>query len=310
MTTATTVRFVADAIEDVARWRAEEEGRQKSKIVEVDDQLNGLTRSLEKLQQQLEALKVVRVELAAKQDTISDAETLRLYGAIFEAIGEQQIAIEERGVQLAQAESERLVTLEQGLVDSDLGEKFKEYRQFKESVEPVLAAMPASYRGAIEHVHNEVAELLRERIAELLSEPVAFDGDELMVEVVFGVDSTDGRPELLIAVTPVHETVHSEWAERGEDLQTRVAIRTVQGVLAGCKAAGLSNVQLAAGGHLGLLAIEVDLQGAVATVGASIQSELAAALNGAAELRAAKMSFAIRQVEVDHLLPPEEDDAA
>ncbi len=309
MTTATTVRSVADALEDVARWRAEEEARQKSELVEVDDQLSTMKRNIEQLQQQLVALEAFREELAAKGESISDAETARLYQAIFEAMGEQQIAVEERGAVLVQGEAERLSALEKVLAESDLGDKLQEYRQFKETVEPALAAMPESYRAAIEQVHHGVAEALRVRIAELLAEPLPFDEGSLHVEIVFGVDAPEGPPELLIAVTPVHESVHGEWAERTEDLQTYIALRTVQGLLAGCKAAGLPNAQVAAGGHLGLLALEADLEGGSENIASSIETELMSALSNAPELQAANLTFSVRQVEVDHLLPPEDDDA-
>ncbi len=307
MTTATTVRSVADALDDAARWRADETSRRKAQLVEVDQQLSELRQSIASLQEQLASLEKFRGELEA-DEALAVGEAQRAHEGIFAALAEQREAIEGRAAELLAAEQRRLEMLESVLAESDLADKLVEYRQFKASVEPTLAHMPESYRAVVLEHHHKVVDALRERVGEMMSDPVHAEGGALSLEVVFAVDAPEGAPELLVVVVPVDATTHEGWAERPEDLQTRLAVRTAQAIYEACHDAGLDTVQLAAGGHRDLLAIEVDVAGAAADLSRRVEEHLARVFRDALELVAARVNVTPRAVHPDHLLGPVEED--
>ena len=101
------VQSVATALEDVARWKADESAKQQGELVEVDNEIQSLEKAIENLQTQLEALKKFRGELQARGDTLGDAEITRSYESIFAALTSQQAATATRIQAHAEAESQR-----------------------------------------------------------------------------------------------------------------------------------------------------------------------------------------------------------
>ncbi len=308
MTTATTVRSVADALKDASRWRADEQSRKKAQQVEVDQQLSELRQSLASLQEKLKSLEGFRESLGGSEESLGRGEAKRAHDGIFAALEEQRLVIEERSAELATAEARRLELLDQVLAESDLADKLNEYKQFKAAVEPALAQMPDSYKSVVLGHHSKVVEVLRERVTEMLSDPVHAEGGDLALEVAYAVDPPEGDPELLVVVTPLAAAAHEAWASRPEDLQTRLAARVVQAIYQTFKEAGLGHVQVASGGHRGLLAIEADVVGAPNDLADSLGKNLHAAFRGALELVAAKVSVTARQVHADHILGLAEED--
>lgn len=302
MTTATTVRSVADALQDASRWRADEQSRKKAQIIEVEQQLAELRVSLAKLQEKLTSLEEFRESLGGTEGALEKGEAQRAHEGIFAALDEQRAVIEERSAELLKAEERRLEILQQVLAESDLADKLVEYRQFKETVEPALANMPESYRSVVMSHHEQVATALRERVTSMLADPVHAEGGKLALEVVFAIDAPEEAPELLIVVMPVAATAHEDWASRPEDLQTRMAARTVQAIFNACHDSGLPNVQITAGGHRGLLAVEVDVVGAKKALGDELEKHLHKSFRDALELVAAKVTISPRRVHADHLL--------
>ena len=308
MSTGTTVRSVADALQDAASWRSDEEARHQGQVAEVEQQLATLRQSLADLQEKIEALEQTHASLGGDTDAFARGETQRAHDGIFAALDAQRGSIEARSTALLEAEKRRLELLESVIADSDMADKLEEYRQFKETVEPSLSAMPESYRSVVFEHHAKVAIALQERIDEMVTDPVHADGEELALEVAFAVDAPEGSPELLVVVVPVSSSAHEDWEGRAEDLQTRLAARAVQAIYQACHEKGLDAVELAAGGHRGLLAIEAEVIGVADGFSDALGSQLTACFRDAMELVAAKVSVSARAVDADHLLGLVEED--
>lgn len=308
MTTSTTVRSVADALQDAARWRSDEESRQKAKLVEVDQQVRELQQAMESLKEKLESLQTFREGLANVGDEAERGEIQRAHDGLFAALEEQKSALEARSQSLQKAEARRLEMLGSVLAEGELAAKLEEYKQFKESVEPTLANMPDSYKSVVMGHHDGVVSALRGKVAEILKDPVHAEGAPLALEVAYAIDAPEGAPELLVVVTPVAAVAHEDWADRVEDVQTRLSARVVQAIYEACHAVGLETVQVASGGHRGLLAIEADVMGASGELAAELEKRLARVFRDAIELTVAKIEVNARKVHADHILGLVEDD--
>jgi len=309
MTQAVSVGTVVDALEGARQWRLDEQSKTQSQIVDVDEQLGTLRASIEDLQQQVSALEAFRESLVGKEDTFEREELVRIQDGLFTALAEQHGALVERAAIVTSAESERIQMLEEVLAGSDLADKLNEYKQFNEQVQPSLAAMPESYRSVVMGHHDKVVATLRERVTEIMSDPVEVgDLGDLALEVVFAVDSPEGEPDLLVVVAPVTDEAHSQWVDRAPDLQTTLAARLVQGVYQCLHETGLEGAQVMSGGHRGLLALECDLAGAPADIATTLTTHLDKVIHDATELYSAKVSVSVRLVDADHLLPPDSED--
>jgi hypothetical protein len=300
-------RTVAAALEDVAKWRNEASTKSKSEIVDVDLEIEKFQAAIASLQQQIEALRKSRDEIAKKDGSLVEEEIGRSYNAVFAALTEQMEAVRGRATSLAESDTSRSTALTEALKDPTTAALMTEYTQFKTTVEPTLKALPDSYKAVIMQHHDGVAKKLRDTLEKVGGTAAPVDGPELSVDAVFAVDAPDGAPEVLMMVLPVQEQVGTDWQARTDDAQTWVAARVIQGAYAALQGAGLATARVAFGGHQGLLAVEVEIAGAKKDFGSNLQFELRKALAGAKELTAAKITVNTRELVVDHLLPPEED---
>ena len=308
MSRVSSVRSVADALEDAERWRSDREARLKSESMDAEQQLADVKLRLSKLQDQLESLEALQTDLTTQQEKLDDEQVKRVQQGVFGALEEQRDALAERATQLTSAEDERLTMLEPVLAESDLADKLEEYRQFKSAVEPTLESMPESYRGVVLGHHEGVVNVLRERVAEMLADPVHTDGATLPLEVVYALDAPEGNLELLVVVTPVAEEAFSDWYDRIESLEMRISSRLVQAIYEACHGAGFTEAEVMCGGHRGLLALEVDLTGAPKGLEAALEKRFETVARGARELDAGKVEIAVRRVDADHLLAELEDE--
>lgn len=300
----TTARTVQEALAGLATWRHDEAERRTAELAEIDQELAGLRTAMDALGQQVEALEIFRAGVVAREEGMEGLEIERGYEAIFAVMGAQAQWMAERSAQVAAAEATRSEAALASLATSDAADLYEEYLQFKQGVEPTLAALPESYRSIVLSHHRAQAAKLRAHVSQLLGEPVVLEVEPLEVEVVYGLDAPEGVPELLIAVLPVGEEVHARWPHRPEDLQTHVAARVVQAIYQAVAEAGPEGAQALCGGHQGLLAVETELEGARSDIGAVIARCLAEVAD-APELRAARVRLTAREVPVDYLLPPE-----
>lgn len=300
-------RSVADALSDVAQWRADEESRHSTELAEVDQEVATLERGIENLKQQLEALGQFRTELLGKVEMLDVDVSRRNYEAVFDALQGQSEQLVSRSADLLQVEQARDADLLQTLEDPEVRNLLAEYKQFRDTIAPTLSSMPATYRQAMEELGRKQREELTDRLGDLGSEPVEASGDPIEVDIIVAVDAPEGQAEVLMLVFPVEEAVHSQWASRSEDLQTRLAARVMQAVFATARALGIEGNQGVFGGHRGLLAVELELAGGgKAEIAEQFRARIQAMMVEAPELLAAKIAPTARVIEVDHLLPPEE----
>lgn len=305
------LRSVADALAEVARWRADEEARHSTELAEVDQEVASLQTGIENLKQQLEALGRFRTELLGKVDTIDSTVAGRNYSAVFEALALQREQLGARAEELLQKERVRDAQLEQTLNEPDVRSLLTEYEQYRNTIEPTLVTLPPTYRSAMEELGRKQKKELSNRLGGLGTEPIASDGPSIAVDVLIAVDAPDGQAEVLMLVMPVADSVHSQWSERDEDLQTRLAARVMQGVFSTAKNMGLAGNQGIFGGHKGQLAVEVELAGgAPAEIGEAFRNSVQQALDAAPEVQAGQITATARLIEVDYLLPPEDSEMA
>lgn len=304
MTTA--VQSVASALEGVAAWRVEQESRRQAELVDVESQIEKLLAeklAVEEKLQSLQGFKSNLVDLGGEGDAIS-----RSYSGIFEALATQSAALQSRAGEVYAADAARRTAVFQAMEGTELEPLIGEYNQFREQVAPTLSALPESYRNAIVAHHEGITDRIRAHLAKELGSPTSIEAETLTLDVVFGVDSPDGVPELLICVLPVPDEAFTEWATREEDLCTMVGARVVQGLYETVKQSGPQGAQAVCGGHQGLLAVEMEVDGAPADIERALADTLNAVLSGAPELLAANVSVTARRVEFDFLLPPETDE--
>ncbi len=300
---------VAGGLEEVAQWRAGAQTKQQTELAEVDKEVESLQQAVNNLQQQLQALARFREELLQKAGLIDQEETQRSYEAIFGALTQQSALLTERAQLVGEAEAARQAAMSDLLKQNDdIAALLSEYEQFKSKVEPTLAALPDSYRSVIEAHHATVVARLREHIGVAGSGPAELEAEGLDVDVVYAIDAPDGQAELLMLVLPVQDVVHTGWLQREDDLQLRLAARVVQGLYTACHAQGMAGVQAMAGGHQGLLALEMELPEGISrdAMAHSLAESFASTTEGVAELEAARVNVRVVPVSVDHLLPPED----
>jgi hypothetical protein len=295
MSTQSPAKTVGEALEAVESWRSEEDARRIGELGEVAQEIQSLEAAMENLRQQLEALHTFQTELEAKGSEIAAQVDQRTYQGIFEVLQMQAAAVEQRereGLEAAKARSERLPEL---IAERGLADVLKEYEQFKTAVEPTLKHLPESYKAAMLDVHHSQEAKLRAAIAELGGAP-DLPADELAID-------------LLVVVVPVADSVQSGWVDREGGLQTMLAARVAEAIYRAAADAAFMGAQALSGGHLGLLAVELELVGADASLADNIRSRIAS-VPDAPELKAAKVSLTVREIDMDHLLPPEDEEAA
>ncbi len=293
------------ALEGVAAWRQEAEVRQARELSEVDEELEKLRAAIADYQRRIESLDRFRSTLRGKNARVDQEEVVRSYEAIFSVLRAQSSALAARADVVAAAEAVQVAGMIPTLRASESAPLLTEYEQFRAS-EHSLNELPPSYRKVLRHHHGKVVERLRAVVEALEDEAVSVDADGMAVELAFTIDSPEDAPDLLILVLPVSDTVHTEWQQRNDDLQTWLAARAMQGVYEAAHALGVPSVQAMYGGHQGLLALEVELPvTGDADVRAVIEDKLAHALGSAPELAGARLEVAVRHVPVDFLLPPE-----
>lgn len=309
MSTTGTPRSVELALRAVADWQAEAISRHKTELREADQEAENIRQAILNLQEQLEALGRYRQDLLDKGQRVRDEVVQRSYDAIFVTLAHQARDLTARTQQVTEAHQARQAALGDLLKGSAVAPLMREYEQFKTAVEPSLSMLPDSYRSVILKHHASVVAQLREHMARVAGGPTEIDADDLQLDVVYAIDAPDGPVELLMFVLPVTEAAYSQWSERNEDLQLHLMARVVQGIHQALQSLGLSGVQVNAGGHQGLLAIEAELAEVhVEALVDVLKGALAQSVVDAAEIRAAHISIKLSRVAVDHLLPSEDAD--
>lgn len=291
---------------DVRAWRQEADDAHAKQLREVDDEVARLREAIENLQRELTALSGFRDELATRRRTVAREQSQRAHERIFDVLGRQSTALEERAFAAAEAELNRMAKIEETIRSSEKGTLFSEYEKFAANL-PSLAALPASYRDVLTSHHQAQGEQLRAWVYELDAGPAQIEAEPLKLDIVYTVDQVEGEPELVSIVVPVDETVYSNWRDRTEDIQLSLAARVVQALYETAHALGMARSHAMYGGHRGLLAVELEFpRGHDKDLSGLIQASLDAILSSAPELNAARITARAAMVPVDFLLPPAE----
>ncbi len=304
MTIAAAVRSVTEALAEVDRWKADEEARHQAELVEVEQEIKNLETAIDNLKQQLDALLTFKGELEEKASDLPLREVERAHQALFATLQGQADRLAEREKAVAEVIAKRADALAAGLDERGLSAKVVDYQKFRTELEPTLHNIPASYRGAVIAAHEALTADLRAAVTELLSGSAELDAESLQAEIAWCVDAPEGTPELLVVVVPVSDQVHVGWLERDDGLQTWMAARVVQAIYEAAARTDFVRAQAICGGHMSLLAIEVDLEGAPDGFVPAFEERLGGLLVGSAELGGARVALTARSVHVDYILPP------
>ena len=303
---STTPQRVDEALQDVGRWRGEQRAKLDAEVAEVEDAIDALRAQIAELESSITDKEGELEAVEARARTIDEAIPERTYHAIFSALSGQMEAVGLRAVAASEARAEAEAGFLDAIEDETLQSLLAEYRQFKEQVEPTLDALPASYRSVVAQHNDGVKHQLREAFEEMELPRGAVDADDLGIDVVLAVDAPGEQAEVVMLVLPVSEQVQLGWAGRGEDLQTFLAARVVEGAYRACHELDQRAAQALFGGHQGLLAVEIEVSGDPEKVQEVFMERIAAATAAAPELTDAAVSVQVRVVNVDHLLPPED----
>jgi hypothetical protein len=301
------VQSVTDALDAIERWAEDERAKMSSEIAEVDNEMAQLDAAILNLKQQHEALARLREDIVEKSGG-SAAIAEKYYESIFTALVSQAHAANRRAELVQAAEAGQKAALALAMNTPEIAALQAECEQFRSTIEPTLDSLPESYRGVLMSHHATVEAKLAEHMAKLEVGPVEVEGDILSLNLVYAVDPSVGEPEILTVVFPVEETVYVEWEDRPETILTRLATSVVQAIYQVCQDGGLSEPEGAFGGHQGLLAMEVDVLGASDGVVERLAEAVATSVGIDPGFSGAKIRLDAIRVEMDHLLPREEDE--
>ncbi len=299
---------VTRALQQVDAWKEAQLRENQAKIAEVDKEIADIEAKIALLQQQIVALREARTSLEALD--LSRPTRDRINEAIFATLAEQSALTSRRAEEQLRAEKALQEKVFADMKSGELAPVVEEYVQFKEKVEPTLSALPASYREAILQHHRGVVERLRAHLAERLAEPATIDAPPVEVDVVFGIDAPEGRPELLICILPLHHEVLTAWADRATDVGTLLGARVAQAIFETTKRLGPPGVHVVYGGYQDLLTMEVEIDGTEDNFAEVFTQTMQAIFADAPELKAAGIRPVPVPVDADHLLPPEDDEEA
>ncbi|MEM6928039.1 MAG: hypothetical protein AAF602_13995 [Myxococcota bacterium] len=292
---------VAKALETARGDLAHEASRAASELVDVDQELDKLSKAIDNLVQQRQTLEQYRARLTVQRGELQRRSRDVAHIALYEALEAQAEAVHERGDAWAARAADRLVP------PSTPPPEVQAALDDLANSRAALLAAPTPPPGAEAH-HEQVRERLRSVLAEHAA-PAPFEGAELAVDVVWCVDAPAGTPELLVVLLPVRAGVDDP-TQAQDALPLWLAARVGQVVFAAARAVGFAEVDVRTGPALGhdLLDIEVDLAGAPETFLAEVRRRLTEQLPSAPELAAGRVSLQATELDPAIVFPadPEE----
>lgn len=301
------VQTVAGALSALEDLKRQQEEQHRKHIAELDSEIERIRQAVANMTAQLEAVQQSRVEAEANLGGREQELASEGYTRIFGALRSQASQLAERTV--AWTESARAIAAKRAaaMQEPDFAQLISDFQAFQNDVQPTLASMPDSYRSVLEAHHAQLSEKLQARVSELEGRPEVH-ADDLRLDVVTAVDA-DAEGGIVMVVMPVTEEVNAAWSQRDADLQTLVASHVIQGLYRAVRGGPLEGIQAMAGGHQGLLALELELpQGHAEGFEPTLTAALGQALESAQDLTSAKLTFDVTSVAVDLLLPPEDEE--
>lgn len=303
-----TAKRVEDALRAVTTWKTECESSWASERQQVEHEIDSLTQAVDNLTKQIEALGIVKAEVTAKSESLGDQVIARSYAAIFEVLNQQSQAILDRSGKVAEAETARSGALEAAAQDPAVAPLIQEYKQYQNQVEPTLSSLPESYRDVLVKHNEQILGQLRSHLGHALTGPIQLDASEIAVDVVYSVDSPADESGLVMLVLPVAGSVRAQWGQPNQALHVWLAVRALEGLYIALKSEGKDSAMAMLGGHQGQLVVEVEVDlSAPQLFAQKLHDALASAFANAPELTAARVTASPQFVDLDYLLPPEED---
>lgn len=291
---------VAAALQQVEELRAAAQARQQSQLGEIDEEIGRLEQSIENLRAQVATLhEARRAAQEEAQSTLNSSSSASQH--VFEALRVQSGRLTERNTAWVEAKKALESTRREALQSSEVAPLLQEYEQFHAEVEPTLANLPESYRKVIQAHHETVKSKLQAHLDALQSFPDLTD-DELALDVVVA-----GDEGIAMVLTPVSESLYSDWSGRPADLESRVAEVVVEGLYTALRGTALESAEAAFGGHEGLLVMEVELTSDLAGFAGRLDAAMRQVFESAADVTAANVLLNLVRVPVDLLLPADED---
>lgn len=297
------------AMEQVSAWKADQFAAIAGELVKLEDALGDLRQAIANLTEQQHALEQRKAELSARQEQLDDEADAKAHEALFAGIIAQRAEVAARAAEVAELEAEHQTQLSDSFDDPAVAQLKQEYDTFVTEMAPKLDLLPESYRAVVESHHAEVERKLNEALAAIDHTPPTLEAQAIGCDVLLSVDPEEGPAEVVTLVLPVGPELHEDWGSRDEDLETRLALRTVQVLYEVCRNHGLNAVEAMFGGHQGLLAIEVDVtSAAVSGLGEALKQALDTCYETAPELLRARLGATARLISPDHLYPPEDEE--
>lgn len=297
---------VKAVLTELQGWANELRSRDERRLSELASEIAEAEAALAEVRARLQQLLTERQRLDLTDEQVDGQLAGKAHRAIFQALARQQEALAVRSGLAAEVEEERRTMVLASLGRGESAQAMKDYQQFRLQVLPTLQALPESYRGILLSTHQQVETRLRQLARERLAEAGGLEAEPLDLEVVYGVDTNAGQPEVLVVALPVRASVLEDWASREDDLELVLAARVLQGVYESLQEVGFEGAEVDVGGAMGLLVIEADLRGARRDVAAVLFARLREALECGQELVEANVQAFVRPVHVDYLFPPEE----
>lgn len=217
---------LVEALDEIARWKDAGEAEIVDSISTIGEDEDAVRRTLESAHRQLVALTTFREELHERQAAIGHESERRVRTALRAGLTADRVLLDARAARLDAAIAEREAGLQRQLDEPDLAGAVEEYANFAE-VEATLSSLPASYRRAILDHHDKVRRRLDSVIVASNAAPPSLGLERVGVTILFSMEPAEGPPEAMVAVLPVDCSLATDWAERKEDLCSKVAYRVI-----------------------------------------------------------------------------------
>lgn len=296
-------RRIEDAYSQVERWRLAAVGQELQAAEAVEQAIAEHEASIAELREAVAALEAGRDAVYARADAVAGERDTRTYEAFFEILLEQSLDLEVRGLAMREAEDQDDSRWLRLLAASPLAKQLAEYVEYRRKIEPGLSAFPDEYGSTVRQHHDEVkAELVAWFESQDLALP-KLELRELTLDVVVGVDEPEDGVAVVMVVLPVPSAVQARWAERPAGIGLALAARAVEGLYKAAHHMGYRSAQVLFGGHRGLIAIELEVEGDPYELGSALAGAVQAALDRSPDLESARVRAQVSVVNIDHLLP-------
>ncbi len=296
-------------LDAIAAWRTERTAGYDDRIQEIAEEDERLQERLAEIKERLAELTEKRQTLQEEFRSVPEEVSRRSHEALLEALEADRLLLEARAAALTECEQENRAALEKRFEEPEIAAALEEYDKFKE-VEPVLGSLPPSYRQVVLDHHAQLKERLAPIFELAQAPPDALDVDSAPLGLVASVDLVEDRPTAFALFLPVDYQVYRGWADRQEDLASKLAYRIVSVVASALEELGASDAPLVYHDFHGCLSIQVwlddhELEGDVQQ---TVEAATATVLGEAGEVALAKLVVQLVWVDPSVIGPEDEEE--